>query len=194
MNDTPFRGSRPGLAAARTLPHVDLSPAGLTADLPQEAPGFPGNERVVNVDAPPAIRLEGVVAGILNSISQRHADLTAFVDGVSDNLAIFGGEIDGGTVIPQLSWRGKLNRVTRTVTLREGQAEAKLHGLIGREVASIESADVLRTHFLRANGSGGCTVTLLPQCRDSRGWQLLPPRSQELRLTAQTALPARHVS
>ena len=147
MNDTPFRGSRPGLAAARTLPHVDLSPAGLTADLPQEVPGFPGNERVVNVDAPPAIRLEGVMVGHLNGIGQCDTDLTAFVDGVSDNLAIFGGEIDGGTVIPQFRRWCEGDAITFTMTLLEGQAKPEFHGLVGREIFTVHGADVLRADF-----------------------------------------------
>lgn len=156
MNDTPFRGSRPGLAAARTLPHVDLSPAGLTADLPQEVPGFPGNERVVNVDAPPAIRLEGVMVGHLNGIGQCDTDLTAFVDGVSDNLAIFGGEIDGGTVIPQFRRRCEGDAIAFTMALLKGQSKAEFNRLIGGEFGrAVDSADVLRADFRGRNRPRG---------------------------------------
>lgn len=154
MYDPPFCDSRPGLAAARTLPHVDLSPAGLTADLPQEVPGFPGNERVVNVDAPPTIRLEGVMVGHLNGIGQCDTDLTAFVDGVSDNLAIFGGEIDGGTVIPQFRRWCEGDTITFTVPILQCKAKTELHGFVSREVFAIESADVLRTNLIGCDWAG----------------------------------------
>lgn len=154
MNDTPFRGSRPGLAAARTLPHVDLSPAGLTADLPEEIPGLARDDGILHGYAPKRVSFKGVVVSVLDGVGQRHADLAIAVDGVSDNHAVVGCQINWGAVAPQFCRWCEGDRVTFTVTLSEGQSKAKLHGLIGREVTPVESADVLRTNLVGCDWAG----------------------------------------
>ena len=100
MYDPPFCDSRPRLRAAWAITDINLGPAGGPANFPDQVPGLPGNERVVNIDTPPAISLEGITAGVLNSVGQRDADLTVGVDGVSDDLAALGSEVNGGTVVP----------------------------------------------------------------------------------------------
>lgn len=148
MHPPPLGGSGARLRAAWALGDMNLAPADFSADLPNQVPGFPRDEGVLHGDPPPAIRLEGVVAGIFNSIGQRDADLAVLINSACDDLTFLGGEVNRGAVAPQFLWRSEGDAITCAVPLLKGEAETELNALICAEFAgSIDSADILRTDF-----------------------------------------------
>ena len=154
MDNPPLGSSRSRLLAAWTLGDINLGPTDLAVDFPDEVPGLPGDQGVLHGHPPVREPLETVLRGVLNGISQRNADLAVGVDGVGNDLAAVCGQVYWGAITSQFLRWGESDAITRAVTLAEGQAKPELHGFVSREVASIESADILRTHLLTRDRAG----------------------------------------
>ena len=162
VNGPPLRGVISDDGAAVAGAHLDRLSTDDSVDIPAKFPGFSRDQAGFHMHGPPRRSVEVLAPRNLDLFGQRdgHCAGGTVIRGVSDDHSGRSRHRDGAiiTVCPELTRDRDDDRVSRAMTLFEGQSNRKSHRLIGgelhRPILSLEEC----VNFPRRNVPGNTPV------------------------------------